>query len=188
MSDVLVAPVPQDTPPPPYQPPVCDCSDPATFRSHFPEFADTTVYPDTQVQWYLNLGGAMARQSRWCDLRQMGCELVCAHFLALRHYALLKTIPSGMVDGVSIPTSVPGLASGLMQSKSVSKVSVSYNVDVTAIEGAGPWNYTVYGQQYYWWLNIIGAPGFETLALGYGYGLEGTIHTWAVGVMGAWGS
>jgi hypothetical protein len=181
------APLPQGTPPPPYLPPTCDCSDIPTFRGHFPEFADTTNYPDTMVQFFLDLGGVMCRATRWCELRQLGCELVCAHFLALRQYALLKSMPQG-ITGVSIATAVPGLNTGIPQSKSVSKVSVSMNLDLTKMEGAGPWNLTVYGQQYYWWLQIIGAPPTEMLAVGYGIGMEGMVNTWARGVMWAMGS
>jgi hypothetical protein len=37
-------------------------------------------------------------------------------------------------------------------------------------------------------LQIIGAAPVETLALGMGWGWEGTVNTWAMGVMYSWGS
>jgi len=160
--------------------PVCDCSDPSIFRSHFPEFGDSVTYPDSQVQFFLNLGGAMCRPGRWCDLRQFGTELVCAHFLALHQLATHGGAGGG--------AGVPGTGMGVVQSKSVSKVSVSYDQGITSVEGAGPWNYTAYGRQYAWWWQVIGAPGFETLALGMDGMTEGIVHTWARGVMLAWGS
>ena len=167
------------TPPPPYIPPTT-ISDPATFRSHFPPFANTATYPDASVQFFLNLGAVLCGP-RWCELRQAGVELVCAHFLALQQYNAQRS-----AGGVG--AAVPGMGTGLLQSKSVSKVSVGYNLDVTAIEGGGPWNYTMYGQQYLWFLDFVGMGAFEMLSIGVDETLVGLVSTWARGVQLAWGS
>lgn len=157
---------------PPYGMPPCDCSNPDTFRSHYPEFGTTATYPDPQVQAMLNVGGVMCSWQIWRDLRPYGVELIAAHLLALSRYAQL-----GGTAGV------PGLARGIMNSKSVSKVSVGYDVGSTAIEGAGPWNLTIYGQQYAFYWRIVGAAPFEALAIGWQAEVAGIVMTWQRGVM-----
>ncbi|WP_416337897.1 DUF4054 domain-containing protein, partial [Halovibrio sp. HP20-59] len=44
----------------------------AQFRGDFPEFADATAYPDTQVNFYLNLAQTRLDQTRWLDLWSYG--------------------------------------------------------------------------------------------------------------------
>jgi hypothetical protein len=165
----------------PCYPPTTDCTDPVTFREHFPEF-DHATYPNHLVQTYLDLGGIMCSPDVWLRMRQRGIELVAAHMLALHQYAML----SAYSGGTGVP-GVPGLARGLIASKSVSKVSVGYDVRVGYMESAGPWNYTVYGQEYYWWLRLVGTGGYETLSAGSG-SMVGVVNTWARGVQLQWGS
>lgn len=160
--------------------PTSTITNPATFRAHFPEFADTSRYPDSQVQFWLDIGSVMCSAWVWGNAQQQGAELVCAHFLALGQLAR---------QGASAVGGVPGLARGIMNSKSVSKVSVGYDVGVTAMEGAGPWNYTIYGQQYYWLVLLAGTGGFEVLGVvNPPMSMVGLVNTWARGVMLAWGS
>lgn len=168
---IVPVPVPFALPPSPY-------SDVATFRSHYPEFSDTTVYPDGRVQMFLDTGSVMFNPAKWGYYLPMAVELFTAHMLALGQYAAVRAAGGGAM-------AVPGLSSGLMTNKSVSKVSVGYDVTTTAIEGAGPWNYTIYGQQLMWFMSWIGAGGFETLALTMP-GLAGHVTEWATGVMGLW--
>lgn len=180
MSETLDAPVPlpRGTPTPPVIP-TSTVSDPPTFRSHFPEFGDTTAYPDTQVQFYLDISSASLDPNQWGTLLQPGVELMTAHMLALSAYAM---------RGSGAPGSVPGAAGGLVSSKSVSKVSVSYDVSVTAMEGAGPWNYTIYGQRFFWLMRMVGIGGYEVLGDYAPDTVSGTVLTWARGVMWRWGS
>jgi uncharacterized protein DUF4054 len=154
--------------------PTSPVSNPETFRAHFPPFADPTVYPDAQVQMFLDVGAEMCTPWRWCQFQQLGSELLCAHFLAMQQLVA----QGGSAIGV------PGLARGIMNSKSVSKVSVGYDVAVTAIEGGGPWNYTVYGQQYLWYAQLVGTGGFETLG-NVMPSWAGTVVAWSHGVL-AW--
>lgn len=162
-------------PTPPWAIPPTTITDPATFRSHFPAFADTARYPDATVQFFLDLGTAMCNPDRWLNFQQYGAELVCAHFLAMQQLA--------MQGGAT--TGVPGLATGPRSSKSVSKVSVGYDVGITAIEGAGPFNYTMYGQEYWRMVLLVGTGGYETLALSTP-GMAGFVNTWAKGVLIGW--
>jgi hypothetical protein len=151
-------------------------TDPATFRAAFPEFTDATIYPDQQVQTYLDIGTALAGP-RWGSLRQTGAHLVSAHMLALSRHAALRAGASG--------GAAPGINTGLLTSKSVSKVSVGYDTSGTGIDGGGPWNYTSYGTQYLWLMKLLGTGGYETLALG-NPGMAGTVNTWARGVQSGW--
>ena len=154
-------------------------SDPPTFRAHFPEFADTTIYPDSATQMWIDSGSVLCPPMRWGRHHQMGVELFTAHMLALQRYSTVRTLGGA-------PGAVPGLSTGLLNNKSVSKVSVGYDLGTTAYEGAGPWNYTIYGQQFWWWMHLMGIGGYETLAVGLAETLTGTVLTWSRGVMGNW--
>lgn len=151
-------------------------SNPPTFRAHFPAFADLSLYPDATVQMFLDVGAVMCSPTVWCNFQQLGSELICAHFLALQQLSM----QGGNTGGV------PGLSRGLMNSKSVSKVSVGYDVGITAMEGGGPWNYTIYGEQYLWFVQLVGTGGYETLGVFANDSLVGVVNTWARGVMGNW--
>lgn len=173
MSEVLpLAAVPT----PPWEAPTSMISDPDSFRAAFPEFADPDIYPDPQVQTYLDIGTMLAGP-RWGGLRQTGAHLVCAHMLALSRHAALR---AGAGGGAA-----PGISTGLLTSKSVSKVSVGYDVGSTGIDGGGPWNYTTYGGQYLWLMKLVGTGGYETLALG-NPSMAGQVNTWARGVQIGW--
>jgi hypothetical protein len=154
--------------------PTSTVSDPPTFRSHFPEFADAETYPDTQVQFDLDIASASLSACRWGNMLQAGVELMTAHMLALSRYAQVGAAGGG----------VPGMASGLVTSKSVSKVSVSRDVNVTAIEGGGPWNYTIYGQRFWWMARLVGIGGYETLAIA--PPVQAFAWSTAMGMMTAW--
>lgn len=164
------------------RPPTNPYVTPDQFRLDMPAFEDATNYPDPTVQYFLDISGVMINVNRWGQMSVMGMELITAHFLTLQRYAFLKA-----GGGAGAAAGVPGIAGGLMSSKSVSKVSVSYDQSSTAIEGGGPWNYTVYGQQFLWWASLAGTGGYETLAVA-NDGQVGIVHTWARGVMLGWGS
>jgi hypothetical protein len=157
--------------------PTSTCTNPTTFRQHFPSFVSAT-YPDSQVQFWLDVGSVMCNPGVWGAAQQQGAELICAHFLALGQMAA----QGGSAGGV------PGMASGLVTNKSVSKVSVGRDVNVTAMEGAGPFNYTTYGQQYYYLMLLAGTGGYETLSVAYSDSMVGIVNTWARGVMLSYGS
>ena len=158
--------------------PTSTISDPPTFRLHFPEFADVTTYADPTVQFYLDINSAILPAYRWGSMLQAGVELMTAHMLALSRRAALAGAAGG----------VPGGSGGPVTSKSVSKVSVGYDVNLTGMEGAGPWNYTMYGQRFYWLMRMVGIGGYEVLSDWAGYNLSGRVLGWATGVMDRWGS
>jgi hypothetical protein len=154
--------------------PTSTVSDPPTFRSHFPEFSDETTYPDTQVQFNLDISSASLNANRWGSMLQAGVELFTAHMLALSRYAAVGAAGGG----------VPGMASGPKSSKSVSKVSVGYDVNITAVEGGGPWNYTIYGQRFFWLLRLIGIGGYEALSIA--PPVQAFAWSTAMGMMASW--
>lgn len=171
-------------PPPPIIPsgiPTSTVTNPPTFRLHFPEFADVTVYPDPQVQFHIDTSTVMCNPAIWCQMQQLGVELMTAHFLAMSQY--MGQGGAGGAGGM-----VPGMQTGMKSSKSVSKVSVGYDNSLTGMEGWGPWNYTIYGQRWAWYAQLVGTGGYETLAVGMEDSMAGLVWTWARGVMLTWGS
>lgn len=125
--------------------------DVATFRQDFPEFSDTTKYPDAQVQFWLTVSESLVNPDRWGVLTDQGIELCTAHHLVLaaRDEAAIS------VGGV------PGLMKGPQSSKAVDKVSASYDTGAATIDGAGFWNLTTYGVRYITLAQLMGAGGIQ---------------------------
>lgn len=124
---------------------------PAQFRSDFPEFADTTAYPDSMVTLWLSVSTNLVNAARWGDLTDIGIELVTAHQLTI-----------ATRDSKAGAGGMPGGAiSGPVSSKSVDKVSVSYNTSATQFEGEAFWNMTAYGVRYLGLAMMMGAGGIQ---------------------------
>ena len=123
----------------------------AQFRGDFPEFADTTGYPDAQVNFYLNLAQTRLDATRWSDLWTYGVELYTAHSLALAKMRAATTLGGG----------APGATTGVVSSKSVGGVSKSMDLGIVTIEGAGTYNLTSYGSEYYQLMLLIGIGGVQ---------------------------
>ena len=119
----------------------------ATLRLDFPEFADNTAYPDGTINFWLSIAGKMLNAVRFDDMLDNATELFVAH-----HLVLWKR------DQVA---AVPGQATGLVASKSVGGVSVSYDTNSTIEEGAGHWNLTVYGSQFIKLARMFGSGGLQ---------------------------
>lgn len=119
----------------------------SSFRTNYPEFVDTTVYPDSQVAYYLNLAGLLLNANRWKRLLDTGTELFIAHNLVLEANAQKTSAAGG----------VPGAMTGVVSSKSVDKVSVSYDTGAAIMPNAGHWNLTIYGARYVKLSRMFGA-------------------------------
>ncbi len=126
--------------------------DAATFRADFPEFSSTLDYPDAQVNFWLGLAGQMLNTDRFADMLPFATELYTAHHLVLARKNLLS-VQAGGVPGVS--TVAP------MSSKSVDKVSASYDTQAVTYKDAGHWNATMYGLQFYNLILMFGAGGIQ---------------------------
>jgi len=121
------------------------------FRRDFPQFADTTKYPDPVIQFRLNLADTLIDGSAMGDMFPYMVELFVAHYMVL--YAADSA--SEAVGGAG------GASSGVVASKSVDKVSVSYDNSSTLNADAGFWNYSRYGAEFYQMLMLFGYGGVQ---------------------------
>ncbi|MCA8242835.1 DUF4054 domain-containing protein [Burkholderia sp. AU32262] len=123
----------------------------AQFRQSFPEFDDTTTYPDSLVQFWMTVAVSLVNADRWGELTDLGIALVTAHHLALA----LKDQKTAAVGGV------PGQVTGPQSSKAVDKVSASYDTAAVAIKDGGFWNATMYGVRYLSLAQMMGTGGIQ---------------------------
>lgn len=125
--------------------------DATQFRQDFPEFADTTKYPDSAVNLWLALASKTLAEDRWCDYLDIGTELFVAHNLALAAGNQLAASTGG----------APGQIKGPVTSKSVDKVSVGYDSGAVALQDGGFFNLTTYGIQFLQYARMVGTGGIQ---------------------------
>ncbi|WP_447874909.1 DUF4054 domain-containing protein [Serratia fonticola] len=123
------------------------------FRTDFPEFADKTRFTDASVNFYLSMADDLLNQDRFGDKFVYLAELMTAHYVELRAKRTAASVRG------ALNTSGGGLAT----SKSVDKVSVSYDVSSIINQDAGFWNNTEYGREFFWWWEMSGAGGRQLL-------------------------
>lgn len=121
----------------------------AQFRADFPEFADTSKYPDASVAFWLNVAVTRLNPTRWADMLDMGTELFIAHQVVL--------------SARNARANTPGATVAPIASKSVDKVSVSYDTSAVRLDNAGHWAATNYGQQFWQLLQMAGAGGVQLI-------------------------
>ncbi|BDH45753.1 hypothetical protein TUM12370_17970 [Salmonella enterica subsp. enterica serovar Choleraesuis] len=120
------------------------------FRRDFPQFADTTIYPDAQIEFRLNLADILLNEKlTGMKLFPYLVELFVAHYMAL----FAQDQRSAAAGGAG------GSSSGIQTSKSVDKVSVSYDTGSTLNPDAGFWNNTRYGAEFWQLITMFGAGG-----------------------------
>lgn len=132
---------------------------PATFRTNFPEFASVTIYPNTMIQFWLDVAYKQVRRQVWQDQTDLGVQLFVAHNCALEAQAI-KAAAAGQI---------PGTIVGPANSKSVDKVSVSYDTTAGTVPGWGNWNLTNYGTRFKYFVSVFGVGGIQ-IGAGSGYG------------------
>lgn len=120
---------------------------PASLRALYPEFADPARHTDATINQWLGVAVNMLDAGRWGALLDFGTTLFVCHRLALGARAARVARIGG----------IPGQASGPVQSKSVDKVSESFDTSSAVEEGGGHWNLTIYGQEYLRQARIVGA-------------------------------
>ncbi|MDW3684900.1 DUF4054 domain-containing protein [Cupriavidus sp. CV2] len=125
--------------------------DAAQFRQDFPEFSDTTRYTDAVVDFWLIVAVSLVNECRWGVLTDQGIELVTAHHLVLA----ARDEAAENVGGI------PGQMTGPLASKSVDKVSSSYDTGAATIEDGGFWNLTSYGVRYLTLAKLMGMGGVQ---------------------------
>ncbi|MCU6224917.1 DUF4054 domain-containing protein [Morganella morganii] len=124
------------------------------FRADFPEFSDASRYPDSIISFYLGLADTALDQDKHGDQFIYLSELFTAHYVELRGKALAVASVSGAVNSSG---------GGVLSSKSVDKVSASYDTSGIVNPDAGFWNDTGYGREFYWWWSMFGAGGRQLL-------------------------
>jgi hypothetical protein len=124
---------------------------PKQFRKDFPEFADTSIYLNGTLNYWLAVAQRLNNPCVWQDLLPLGIELLAAHFITEE----AQSLKAGLAGGN------PGQVGGPVQSKSVSEVSISYAVQSAIEEGAGALNGTVYGRRWYHFAMLFGAGAIQ---------------------------
>jgi hypothetical protein len=120
------------------------------FYANYPAYAPRGVDPNityivdpTIIQMYLDLANTSIKETRWRSGWKIAMGWFVAHFITL--------YLQGMADANSTAAQViaKGQSKGLMASKSVSDVSVSYDYNSIAqdLDGWAAWKLTSYGQQ-----------------------------------------
>ncbi|QCT20835.1 DUF4054 domain-containing protein [Jejubacter calystegiae] len=122
------------------------------FRADFPEFSDETRYPSASIDFYLGMADTILDQNKLGDQFVYLAELFVAHYTELR-----GRITAGASSGVN------SSGGGVATSKSVDKVSVSYDTSGIINPDAGFWNNTGYGREFFWWWSMFGAGGRQLL-------------------------
>lgn len=120
--------------------------DVAKFRNDFPEFADAARYPNAMLNFWAGIGEKVISTDRWGELFTQGLELFTAHNIVL----------AAGNKSASAQGSLPGQAGGVVQSKAVGSVNVSYDTAAAMELDAGHWNQTTYGRQYIRLARLIG--------------------------------
>jgi hypothetical protein len=121
----------------------------AAFRAFCPAFADPAQYPDEVVQMWLDLASHFVN-SCWGPMQGAGQAWWAAHEMAKMESATKAALGGN-----------PGGVSGVISSKSVGPVSVSYDTQIGVVEKAGPYNLTMYGRQYAYFANLFGMGPFQ---------------------------
>jgi hypothetical protein len=117
------------------------------FRSDFPEFANTTAFPDPGLNFWIGVAGKLLNPRRWQDMLDVATELFVAHNLALERQAQ-KSAANG---------AVPGVSTGPVSSKTVGPVTQAYDTTAGINQDAGHWNLTTYGTRFYQLMQMFGA-------------------------------
>lgn len=122
-----------------------------SFRAAYDEFSDPADYSDTMINGVLTTGALLMNAQRWGNLFDLGLSLRSAHFLALRRRSMLSAQGGG----------VPGIGMGVINSKSVDKVRIGFDVKAGTLDGEGQWNLTVYGIEYIQLAEMVGMGGVQ---------------------------
>lgn len=119
----------------------------ALFRQNFPEFADVTAYPSSQITFWSSVAEKMVVESIWEDMYSTGVQLYVAHELVLARQNEMSASSGGL----------PGQGGGIASNKTVGSVSVGYDPNTTTEKNAGWWNLTNYGKQFFRLTQIFGS-------------------------------
>lgn len=120
------------------------------FRQDLPAFSDTTKYSDEAASFWMLLATKLVNQTRFGELSNIAIELYTAHNLILEQQTALVITRGGIPIGIG-PTA----------SRSVGPVSISYDFNISIDQQAGFWNLTIYGQRFWYLVQMAGAGGIQ---------------------------
>jgi len=121
------------------------------YRAVFPAFADSSVYPDEQIEMWLGLIVTMLPPNRWRNMWPLGCYLLLAHQLSMDRQMQLQASRGG----------VPGFGTGVISNKSINGVSVGYDTGISSLQDAGAYSLTVYGVRFLQIARMVGSGGVQ---------------------------
>lgn len=123
------------------------------FRTAFPEFASTTTYPNTMIDFWAELAEVQVRSCVWKpdSVRLKAIYLYTAHEITLA----AQNAKAGQIGGT------PGSSGGIANTKTVGSVTVGYDANTTTEKDAGYWNLTTYGKQFIRLARIFGAGAIQ---------------------------
>lgn len=116
------------------------------FRELFPAFIDLVRFPTAQVELYLDLAFKQLDVRRWGDMHDLGQQLFVAHLLTL----------DDLDTQAGARGNANGAQPGVVTSKSVGGVSLSYDTSSVMEQGAGFWNATSYGRRFWRFMRLAG--------------------------------
>lgn len=117
------------------------------FRLLFGAFADETAFPDAVIQMWLDIAQGFVNCG-WGSAQAFGQGLWAAHELAK------------MTQAAQPGASLSGIV-GIPNNKSVDSVSLGMDTTTGTVEGAGSYNLTVYGRQWYQLAMVFGMGPFQ---------------------------
>lgn len=115
------------------------------FRTFYPQFTEGII-PDEVLQIYLDLANKTVIEARWGDAWKLGMALFIAHFAT----QYVQTLVPDVDDPSAEQVVAQGTRVGVVGSKSVDGVSVSYDFSMLQDDLAGwaGWTRTIYGTQF----------------------------------------
>ncbi len=125
--------------------------DVSEFRTQFPEFSDTTVYPSSMVSFWAALAEKQVLSTVWGTCQPEGVKLYVAHEITLAAQNKKASSFGGS----------PGQSGGIANTKTVGTATVGYDSTVTSEKDAGYWNLTNYGKQFIRLARIFGAGAYQ---------------------------
>lgn len=117
------------------------------FRTTFPEFADTTVYPTPQIEFWVAVAEQQVVKNIWGKMWYLGVNLYVAHEITLAS----QNTKAAKVGGS------PGQQGGIANTKTVGSATIGFDAATSTEKDAGYWNLTTYGKQFIRLVRIFGA-------------------------------
>lgn len=125
------------------------------FRAAFPQFTPELA-PDARVRFHLAVAGKLLPAARWGELLDEGMGLYAAHQLTLELEAGKTGDGTGGIAAAAGPVTAETKTVGGM-SHAVTRAGAA--AQGSALTDAGQYNNTVYGQQFWQLVRIVGAGG-----------------------------